>query len=309
MNNRLENSKATVLQWVATVANGYRKLDAKMAQWPGMQRTWLRKGIQLVVSGTVFLLLLIWAIAMGAFGIIPTRDDIRSVRNDLATEVYSEDGVLIGKYFLQNRTGADLEEIPQYLIDALVSAEDVRFFEHDGVDSRSLARVVIKTVVLRNESSGGGSTITQQLAKNLFGRENYGPLSLVLAKVKEFIVARRLEELYTKEQILELYLNTVSFGENVYGIETASLRYFNKKPVDLNLEEAAVLVGLLKANSKYNPRKNPENARERRNVVLGQMRNTSSFAPNRWKSTTTIWKMRSQPRTFWQRSVQKLRRF
>ena len=271
MNNRLENSKATVLQWVATVANGYRKLDAKMAQWPGMQRTWLRKGIQLVVSGTVFLLLLIWAIAMGAFGIIPTRDDIRSVRNDLATEVYSEDGVLIGKYFLQNRTGADLEEIPQYLIDALVSTEDVRFFEHDGVDSRSLARVVIKTVVLRNESSGGGSTITQQLAKNLFGRENYGPLSLVLAKVKEFIVARRLEELYTKEQILELYLNTVSFGENVYGIETASLRYFNKKPVDLNLEEAAVLVGLLKANSKYNPRKNPENARERRNVVLGQM--------------------------------------
>ena len=190
MNNRLENSKATVLQWVATVATGYRTLDAKMAQWPGMQRTWLRKGIQVVVSGTVVLLLLIWSIALGAFGIIPTRDDIRSVRNDLATEVYSEDGVLIGKYFLQNRTGADLEEIPQYLIDALVSTEDVRFFEHDGVDSRSLARVVIKTVVLRNESSGGGSTITQQLAKNLFGRENYGPLSLVLAKVKEFIVAR-----------------------------------------------------------------------------------------------------------------------
>jgi penicillin-binding protein 1A len=122
---------------------------------------------------------LVWSIALGAFGIIPTRDDIRSVRNDLATEVYSEDGVLIGKYFLQNRTGADLEEIPQYLIDALVSTEDVRFFEHDGVDSRSLLRVVVKTVILRNESSGGGSTITQQLAKNLFGRENYGPLSLV----------------------------------------------------------------------------------------------------------------------------------
>lgn len=271
MNEKWKQFRGGVARLWERMQSAYRTVDERMAQWPGMHRTWLRKGIQLAVTGTVFLVVLIWSIALGAFGIIPTRDDIRSVRNDLATEVYSEDGVLIGKYFLQNRTGADLEEIPQYLIDALVSTEDVRFFEHDGVDSRSLLRVVVKTVILRNESSGGGSTITQQLAKNLFGRENYGPLSLVLAKVKEFIVARRLEELYTKEQILELYLNTVSFGENVYGIETASLRYFNKKPTDLDLEEAAVLVGLLKANSKYNPRKNPENARERRNVVLGQM--------------------------------------
>ena len=265
-----------------TIAS-YRVLDQRMAQWPGMTKAWIRRSAQLAIAGFLTISFLLIAISLGAFGILPTKDAIRSVRNDLATEVFSEDGVLIGKYFVQNRTGADFKEIPPFLIDALVATEDVRFFQHDGVDRRSLVRVIVKSIVLRNESAGGGSTITQQLAKNLFGRRNYGPLTMPIAKIREFIVAKRLEKIYNKEQILELYLNTVSFGENVYGIETASLRYFNKKPSELDLEEAAVLVGLLKANSKYNPRRNPENAKERRNVVLSQMRKYEYLSEEEYK--------------------------
>ncbi|NVK27140.1 MAG: transglycosylase domain-containing protein [Flavobacteriia bacterium] len=229
---------------------------------------WLLKAGGIGFATLIVLFLLVW---VGAFGHLANKEEIASIRNYLASEVYSSDNQLIGKYFVQNRTGADYEEIPEYLIHALIATEDARFYEHDGVDGRSLARVVFKTILMGDASSGGGSTITQQLVKNTYGRGSYGFLSMPVAKMKEWILAQRFEEVFSKEQILELYLNTVSFGEGVYGIETASQRYFNEKPQNLNMEECAVLVGLLKGNTLYNPRRNPELAEERRNTVLAQM--------------------------------------
>ncbi|MCK5168975.1 MAG: transglycosylase domain-containing protein, partial [Bacteroidales bacterium] len=154
---------------------------------------------------------------------------------------------------------------------ALVATEDVRYYEHHGIDPRSTLRVLVKTIILFDRSSGGGSTITQQLAKNLYGRKDFGIMTIPVAKIKEMILARRIEKLYSKNEILELYLNTVSFGENTYGIETASIIFFNKQPSELKIEESAMLVGLLKANTSYNPRTNKEAAIKRRNIVLGQM--------------------------------------
>lgn len=232
---------------------------------------WIKRLFKLALLGIVLLGLFIFSVWAGVFGRLPDSDDILSIRNYLASEVYSSDGTLVGKYFVQNRTGAHLDEIPEDLIHALVATEDARFYEHNGVDTRSLLRVIFKTILLNDASSGGGSTLTQQLVKNTYGRENYSFLSMPVAKVKEIILAQRFEETFTKEQILELYLNTVGFGENVYGIETASQRYFNKKTKDLNIEECAVLVGLLKGNTLYNPRRNPERALNRRNTVLDQM--------------------------------------
>ena len=170
-----------------------------------------------------------------------------------------------------NRTNITYNQIPPNLIKALISTEDARFYEHKGFDSRSFMRVLFKSVILNKHSSGGGSTISQQLAKNMFGRKNSGRLSLLVTKTKEAIVAHRLEKSFSKEEILTLYLNTVSFGENIYGIGTASRRYFDKKVELLKPEESAVLVGMLKANTMYNPRLHPENATARRNVVIKQM--------------------------------------
>ncbi|MCK7538266.1 MAG: transglycosylase domain-containing protein [Marinilabiliales bacterium] len=176
-----------------------------------------------------------------------------------------------GKFYSQNRTEIPYDQIPRHLSGALVATEDARFYDHSGIDSKSLFRVLVKTILFNDPSSGGGSTITQQLAKNMYGRKDYLILSLFLNKTREALLARRIEKVFTKEEILTLYLNTVSFGENLYGIEAASLRYFNKKTAELNVEEAAVLTGMLKANTSFNPRLYPENALKRRNVVLQQM--------------------------------------
>ena len=212
-----------------------------------------------------------YAVAWGFFGPIPTVTDIREYENSTASEVYSVDSVLIGKYFLQERTNVQFDQLPQHLVDALIATEDIRFFKHQGVDHRSLFRVALKTILLQDQSSGGGSTITQQLAKNLFPRSGSGFLSLPINKIKEMVVAGRIESVYTKTEILSLYLNTVSFGYNAYGIETAAKRFFDKAPQELQVQESAVLVGMLKATSLFNPRRNPERALQRRNVVLSQM--------------------------------------
>ena len=212
-----------------------------------------------------------YMVSWGFFGKVPNTKDILNYENNTASEIYSSDGVLLGKYYLQERTNASFEDFPSHLIDALIATEDVRFYNHDGIDYQSLVRVAVKTLLLGDRSSGGGSTITQQLAKNLFPRESQGIMALPVSKVKEMIVAGRIEKVYTKEEILTLYFNTVSFGYNSYGIETASVRFFNKKPSELNIEESAVLVGMLKATTLYNPRRNPENSLERRNVVFNQM--------------------------------------
>lgn len=211
------------------------------------------------------------SVRLGIFGSLPTVSQLQKLERNNASRVFSADGKLLGLYYYQNRTDTRLEDVPRSLIDGLVATEDARFYEHHGFDFRSFLRVMFKSILLSDRSAGGGSTISQQLAKNIFPREDHGLLSLPVAKVKEIIIARRLEKVYSKDQILELYLNTVSFGENTYGIETAALTYFNKKPKELSINESAMLVGLLKANTGYNPRLHQEAARERRNTVLAQM--------------------------------------
>lgn len=211
------------------------------------------------------------AVLMGFYGRIPSRATLKKFQNNTASEVYSIDGELIGRYYIQDRTNVAFEDISPYMIEALIATEDVRFLDHNGVDVRSLLRVLVKSLLLQEESSGGGSTISQQLAKNLYPRNNYGRLSMVVNKLKEAITATRLESVYSKNEILTLYLNTVSFGENAFGIERAAKRFFSKNSANLNIQEAAVLVGLLKANTYYNPRLYLERSTNRRNVVFSQM--------------------------------------
>jgi len=211
------------------------------------------------------------SIYYGVFGHVFTKAELRGFKNETASLVYSEDAVLIGKFFDENRTNISYEQLPKSVVNALVATEDARFFKHKGVDTQSLFRVLIKTLLLKDKNSGGGSTISQQLAKNMYGRKDYGTLSMPINKTKEMILANRLEDIYNKNEVLAMYLNTVPFGENVYGIESASRRYFNKNVEYLKIEEAAVLIGMLKANSYYNPRSYPKNAIKRRNVVLRQM--------------------------------------
>lgn len=202
---------------------------------------------------------------------MPSIKELHQIKNNTASLIYAQNGPIVGKIFTVNRSIIKYEDLPAALVEALVATEDARFFEHNGVDYRSLGRVLVKTLILQDRSAGGGSTLTQQLAKNLFGRKDFAFLSLPVSKTKEIILAQRLEDIYSKKEIIELYLNTVSFSENTYGIKTGALRFFNKAPHQLKLEESAVLVGLLKANTYYNPRLNPTNARLRRNVVISQM--------------------------------------
>ncbi len=224
------------------------------------------------LGGLGSIVLLMWLISLGMFGKLPTFEELENPKSALATEVWSSDGVMLGKYYSQNRSNATFDELPKNLVDALIATEDVRFYDHSGVDARGLGRVFVKTLLLSQGSAGGGSTVTQQLAKNLFPRERLNKLKLVIRKLQEWIIAAKLEKCYTKEEILTMYLNTVEFSDNAFGIKSAARTYFNKPVKELNTEEAAVLVGMLKAPYYYNPRVNPENSRNRRNTVLAQMK-------------------------------------
>lgn len=229
-----------------------------------------------VMWGTYFCFLLAVIVffvllSLGVLGFMPTFEQLENPKANLATEVYSDSGELIGYIGIQNRSNVTFKDISPNLINALVATEDARFYEHSGIDLRSLLRVLTKTVLGGDKSSGGGSTLTQQLAKNLFPREKKSTLGTVFAKLKEWVVAVKLERNYSKEEILSMYLNTVDYGSNAYGIKAASHIFFSKKPSELEVEEAAVLVGLLKAPTAYSPVRNPENANRRRNVVLSQM--------------------------------------
>jgi len=215
--------------------------------------------------------LLFLPVYFGVFGSLPDKNALASISNEEASQVISSDHILIGKFFAENRTNILWEEVPEHLKNALIATEDKRFYTHKGYDTKSYFRVFMKSIFFGDSSSGGGSTLTQQLIKNLYGRNDFSFLSLPINKIKELIIATRIETIYTKEELLLLYLNSVPFGENVYGVEAASRRYFNKSTSQLNIEEAAVLVGLLKANTYFNPRLNPKNSLERRNLVLNLM--------------------------------------
>ena len=201
----------------------------------------------------------------------PSKKELTSIRNAVASEIYSADSVLLGRYFIQDRTEVKFEDIAPELINALIATEDIRFYNHNGIDFRSLGRVLVKSILLQDESSGGGSTITQQLAKNLYPRKSYWMASMVVNKFREAVIALRIESIYTKKEILALYLNTIPFADNTYGLQSAAKRFFSTTSKDLALEQAGVLVGMLKATHYYNPRLFPDRARDRRNVVFAQM--------------------------------------
>lgn len=222
---------------------------------------------------TVFVL-----ISFEIFGPMPGFEELENPENNLAAEVYSADGELLGKFFLQNRTWADYDEMSPAVIDALIATEDIRFHRHSGIDIRGLVRVVVKSILL-GQDTGGGSTISQQLAKNLYrtreimqdGTVKSHTIGLGLSKFKEWATAVRLERNYTKEEIIAMYLNQYDFLYNAVGISSASSVYFNTTPDSLSTEQAAILVGMLKNPIRYNPKRNPENMIERRNIVLSQM--------------------------------------
>ncbi len=244
------------------------------------------------MAPVVLLLAMLLLTACGLFGRIPSFEELENPKSNLATEIYSADGKTIGSFFVQNRSYVQYDELfPEDstrrlrlrgrevppLVAALVATEDVRFAGHAGIDIPSLVRVGVKTIALRNTSQGGGSTITQQLAKNLFPRDTVSrgrigrTTKLVLSKFKEWITALKLEYNYTKEEIAAMYLNTVEYGSNSYGIRSAAQTFFGKEPRDLNVQEAAVLVGVVNAPTRYSPVRNPDNALARRNLVLERM--------------------------------------
>ncbi len=216
---------------------------------------------------------------------VPDYSELREIRHHQASIVLAADGRQLGSYFTQNRTRIGIDDISSDFIDALIAVEDVRFHNHNGIDFRALARVSIKTILLRQDA-GGGSTLTQQLVKNLYPRTGNGKLGLITDKLREMLTAVRLEKLYNKDEILELYLNTVSFGEETFGIETASHRFFNKPSLQLEPEEAALLAGLLRAPGYYNPNRHPERAENRRNTVIRQMEKYNFITPDQAEKYT-----------------------
>lgn len=225
------------------------------------------------IGSFVFLFLLFFAISLGLMGPIPTFEELENPKANLASQIISSDGNVIGTFFIQNRVNVNHSDLPQHLVDALIATEDIRFERHSGIDFRGLMRVIVKNVIGRDTGAGGGSTITQQLAKNLFDRpSNISKLKLVGIKFREWVTSIKLERNYSKDEILTMYLNTVDFGSHAFGINSASRTYFGKRPQDLTIEESAVLVGMLQAPTYFNPVRNPENSKRRRNVVLGQMK-------------------------------------
>jgi penicillin-binding protein 1A len=207
-------------------------------------------------------------ISWGWFGDLPSLEELENPKTYLASEIYSEDGVLLGKYYLQNRSNTTFDELSPNLVNALIATEDVRFYDHSGIDFRRFT-----SAVLFLGKRGGASTVTQQLAKNLFPRKKFDNVfNKATTKLKEWITSIRIEERYTKEEIITMYFNTVEFGGNSFGVSSAAKTFFGTTPLKLTEVEAAMLVGMLKAPTKYSPVRNPANALFRRNTVLNQMR-------------------------------------
>jgi len=211
----------------------------------------------------VFFLFASW----GLFGSMPSFEDLENPDSNLATEIISSDGVVLGKYFEKNRSQLKYSDLPQNLVQALIATEDERFYEHSGIDGRGTLRAIASM-----GTSGGASTLTQQLAKQLFHGEGSKFLPFrIVQKIKEWIIAIRLERQYTKNEIIAMYCNVYDFGNYSVGVSSAAQTYFSKAPKDLTIDESAILVGMFKNSGLYNPVKNPQGVKNRRNVVLSQM--------------------------------------
>ena len=227
----------------------------------------------------MFLVLLVWM-----FADIPSFAELENPDNKLATQVIAEDGEILTTFHIENRTYVSYDELSENLVHAAVATEDVRFYRHSGIDFIGLGRVLFKTILLSNSSQGGGSTITQQLAKTLYPRaemEKKIPgiyhIKMVWTKLKEWITAVKLERDYTKDEIMTMYLNSIFFGSGAYGVRAASETFFGKQPSELTIEESAMLVGMVNKPTRYNPALNPDKALVRRNFVIGQMEKAGYF--------------------------------
>jgi membrane peptidoglycan carboxypeptidase len=233
------------------------------------------------------LVALVFGVWLGFFAHMPSKDELRNIETSNATEIYSADNELFGKYYIENRTEIKLENISPYVITALLATEDKRFFEHSGIDLMSWLRA-FKGVATNEQSLGGGSTLSQQLAKNLYPRRNFWipGVSILLNKIRENIISIRLEDIYNKEELLNLYLNTVPFGGDRFGINVAAKHFFNKKAKELTPDQAAMLIGMLKATTALDPTRNPERAQKRRNLVMSRMVQNNDFEFNSVELTT-----------------------
>ena len=227
----------------------------------------------------MFLVLLVWM-----FADIPSFAELENPDNKLATQIIAEDGEILTTFHIENRTYVSYDELSENLVHAAVATEDVRFYRHSGIDFIGLGRVLFKTILLSNSSQGGGSTITQQLAKTLYPRaemEKKIPgiyhIKMVWTKLKEWITAVKLERDYTKDEIMTMYLNSIFFGSGAYGVRAASETFFGKQPSELTIEESAMLVGMVNKPTRYNPALNPDKALVRRNFVIGQMEKAGYF--------------------------------
>lgn len=223
--------------------------------------------------GLLAIFLYFFSVTKGWVGYVPDMSEIADPEYKFASQVFTADGVSMGTWSLskENRVFVEYDSISPDLVRALIATEDVRFKEHSGIDAKSLVRAVVKTGILRQENAGGGSTITQQLAKLLYTEVSGSTLGRITQKPIEWVIAVQLERLFTKEEIISLYLNKYDFGNNAVGIKSAANVYFGKSPAHLSVEEAATLVGMCKNSSLYNPRRRNEKTKERRNVVLMQM--------------------------------------
>ena len=223
---------------------------------------------RLFVAGILFIILIFLLASWGAFGEMPDHTILENPHTNLATEIITSDGKTLGKFYLNdNRTPVEFSELPKTMVNALIATEDERFMDHSGIDARGTLRAIVKL-----GRGGGASTISQQLAKQLFhGEGSRNVIERILQKAKEWIIAIRLERQYTKEEIIAMYLNIYDFGNNADGIRSASRIYFGKEPIDLDVNESAILAGMLNNSSLYNPRRNPEGVTNRRNLVLRKM--------------------------------------
>ena len=232
--------------------------------------------------------LLFYGIVHNWFGEMPTFEELENPETNLATEIISADGKLLGTYYIENRSNVSYADISPDLIHALIAIEDVRFYEHSGIDLRALFRVA-KGVATGNSDMGGGSTITQQLAKNLFPRgENLSKSQLVVRKLQEWVTATKLEYNYSKDEIIAMYLNTVFFGHNAYGVKKATETFFGKEPNEITIEEAALLAGVVNAPTKFSPKRHPDNAMNRRNLVLKRMESCDYITEAEYDSISQI---------------------
>ncbi|HTE34138.1 MAG TPA: transglycosylase domain-containing protein [Chryseolinea sp.] len=248
---------------------------------------WFKKGVKILwilflcfIIGFPVYVLSVGSDLFGLFGGMPSLKSVENPENDLSSELISADGVSLGKYFRFNRSQVTYDQLSPDLVNTLLLSEDHRYYDHSGLDFQAYLRVLYGMATFNSSAKGGGSTITQQLAKNLFSTRGPelegtltrgGPLKILVNKTKEWIISIQLERNFTKEEIIAMYLNTVPFGSNSYGIKVAAETYFNKTPDNLNIQESAVLVGMLQAPSRFNPVYNPKNSLKKRNQVIGKL--------------------------------------